>query len=280
MGFLKNKLAVTIIVLSVTFLSLINYSAKKNKVSFVENGVGTTINPVQGFFYNFNTKIKGFTGFITNFSEVKKENEELKKRNLELEDKEKDYDVLKSENERLREMLNFKNQNSQYNYIGCDIIGKSGGTFLEELIINKGRKDGVEKQMVVLTKDGLVGQVASVGDNWAIIQTLSSENIAVTGIVQRSRESVGVVKGYKDSRNKKLAKLYYLPLDSDIKVGDSILTSGSTLYPKGIKIGNVVDVEEDKGKVMKNALIQPFVDFSKLEEVFIVIPKNKLDIKY
>lgn len=280
MGFLKNKLAVTIIVLSVTFLSLINYSAKRDKVSFVENGVGVALNPVQGFIYNVNTKVKGFTEFITSFSEVRKENEELKNRNLALESKEKDYDVLKAENERLREMLNFKNQNSQYDYIGCDIIGKSGGTFLEELTINKGRKDGIEKQMVVMTKDGLVGQIASVGDNWAIVQTLSNENIAVTGIVQSTRESVGVIKGYKDSRNKKIAKLYYLPLDSDIKIGDSILTSGGKLYPKGIRIGYVIDVEEDKGKVMKNALIQPFVDFSKLEEVFIVIPKNKLDIKY
>ncbi|WP_315116938.1 rod shape-determining protein MreC [uncultured Clostridium sp.] len=279
MGFLKNKLAVVIIVLSVTFLVLIGYSSKRQKVSFVENGVGVAINPVQGFFYKANMKVKNFTEFVTSFSDVKKENEELRQRNIELESKEKDYDVLKAENERLKGMLNFKEQNSEYDYIGCDIIGRSGGNFLEEFTINKGKKDGIEKQMAVMTKDGLVGQIGSVGDNWAIVQTLSNENIAVTSIVQTTRESVGVTKGYKDGRNKKLAKLYYLPLESEIKTGDSILTSGTGLYPKGIRIGHVVDVEEDKGKVMKNAIIQPFVDFSKLEEVLVVVPKNKLNIR-
>ncbi|MEW9096650.1 MAG: rod shape-determining protein MreC [Clostridiaceae bacterium] len=279
MGFLKNKLAVAIIVLSVTFLVLIGYSAKREKVSFVENGVGVAINPIQGFFYKVNTKAKNFTEFVTSFSDVKKENEELKKRNTELESKEKDYDVLKAENERLRGMLKFKEQNSEYDYIGCDIVGRSGGTFLEEFTINKGKKDGIEKQMAVITEDGLVGQIGSVGDNWAIVQTLSNENIAVTSIVQSTRESVGVTKGYKEGRNKKLAKIYYLPLESEIKIGDSILTSGTGLYPKGIRIGEVVDVEEDKGKVMKNAIIQPFVDFSKLEEVLVVVPKNKLNIR-
>lgn len=288
MNFLKNKLAVTIIVLSVTFLTLIGYSYKRDKVSVVENGVGVTINSVQGIFYNMNSKVKGFVGFFSSFSQVKKDNEELKKENNELQSKAADYDVLKAENERLRQMFNFKNQNSQYNYIGCDIIGKSGGTFLDEFVINKGRNDGIEKQMVVITNDGLVGQITSVGSNWSVVQTLSNENMAVSGIVQSTRESVGIIKGYKDSNNRQLAKLYYLPEDSKIKKGDSILTSGigtetgtgvGGLYPKGIKIGYVVDVEEDKGKVMKNAVVQPYVDFNKLEEVFVVVPKNKLDMK-
>lgn len=288
MNFFKNKLAVTIIVLSVTFLTLIGYSYKRDKASFVENGVGVTINSAQGVFYNINSKVKGFTEFLFSFSRVKKENEELKQRNSDLEIKASEYEVVKAENDRLREMLNFKNQTTQYNYIGCDIIGKSGGTFLEEFTINKGRNDGIEKQMVVMTSQGLVGQVTSVGSNWAIVQTLSNENMAVSGIIQSTREGVGIIKGYKDSNNRQLAKLYYLPMDSKIKKGDAILTSGigsekdsgvGGLYPKGIRIGYVIDVEEDKGKVMKNAIVQPYVDFNKLEEVFVVIPKNKLDIK-
>ncbi|WP_027624988.1 rod shape-determining protein MreC [Clostridium lundense] len=286
MNFLKNKLAVTIVVLSVTFLALIGYSYKRDKVSFVENGVGVTVNSVQGIFYNMNSSIKGFMEFFWNFSNVKKENEELKQKNIDLEIKASEYDVVKAENDRLREMLNFKNQTTQYNYVGCDIKGKSGGAFLDEFVINKGRKDGIEKQMPVVTNEGLVGQITSVADNYSIVQTLSNENMAVSGIIQSTRESVGIVKGYKDSNNSKLAKLYYLPLDSKIKKGDVILTSGigsetsssiAGLYPKGIRIGYVIDIEEDKGRVMKNAVVQPYVDFNKLEEVFVIVPKNKLD---
>ena len=90
-----------------------------------------------------------------------------------------------------------------------------------------------------------------------------------------------MVKGYSDSNNQFLAKLYYLPQDSTIKKGDVILTSGiNNSYPRGIRIGTVISVEDDKGKVMKNALIKPYVNFDKLQELLIVVPQDKTDIKY
>lgn len=281
MKFIKNKLAVTIVVLSVTFLILISRSIKGEKISFVENGIGVTLNPVQGTLYKFNSKLKDSVSFIFGFSRVKTENKDLRKKNNELESKALDYDSLKDENERLREMLNFKNQRLEYNYVGCDIIGKSGSGLLDQFVINKGNKDGIEKQMIAITAQGLVGQVTNVGSNWSIVQTLANENLAVSGTIESTNDNSGIVKGYKDSDNRLLAKLYYLPLDSNIKKGDIILTSGlGGLYPKGIRIGSVTDVEEDKGKVMKNAIIKPYIDFNKLEELFIVVPKNKIDVKY
>ncbi|MDW8799866.1 rod shape-determining protein MreC [Clostridium sp. A1-XYC3] len=281
MKFLKNKLAVTIVVLSVTFLILISRSIKRDSISYMGNGIGITFNSLQGGLYKFNTKVKDSVSFIFSFSRVKEENEQLKKKNSQLESKALDYDSLKNENERLREMLNFKDQRSEYNYIGCDIIGKSGSGLLDQFVINKGSKDGIEKQMIAITSQGLVGQVTSVGSNWAIVQTLANENLAVSGTIESTNDNSGIVKGYKDSDNRLLAKLYYLPLDSNVKKGDVILTSGlGGLYPKGIRIGSVINVEEDKGKVMKNAVIKPYVDFNKLEELFIVMPKNKIEVKY
>lgn len=280
----KNKLAVTIVLLSVTFLVLISKSIKSDKISFAGNGIGVTFNAVQGNIYKLNNKVKDSILFVLNFSNVKKENEELKKKNSELESKTLDYASLKSENEKLREMLNFKNQRLEYDYVGCDIIGKGGNGLLDQFIINKGSKDGIDKQMLAITEEGLVGQVTSVGSNWSIIQTLSNANIAVSGYIERTKDN-GIVQGYKNSDSKLIAKLSYLPLEADVKKGDVVSTSDIAipypgLYPKGIRIGSVIDIEEDKGKVMKNAIIQPYVDFNKIEEVFIVLPKNKIDIKY
>ena len=134
----KNKLAVVIIILSVTFLSLIAYSASRQKMSFVENGVGVTINSVQGIFYSGFNKIKSSFKFITNISDVKTQNEELLKTNMELQNKVLEYDNLKQESERLRTMLNFSKAREEYNYVGADIIGISGNNFLDGFIINKG----------------------------------------------------------------------------------------------------------------------------------------------
>lgn len=281
MKFFRNKLAVTIIVLSVTFLGIIFYSVKRDNKSIIESGAGNVLNPVQKVLYSVNNSVKNFLDFAFNFREVKEENKKLTDRNNELETKAMDYDNLKNENDRLRELLNFKNQRADYEYTPCNIIGKSGGSLLEGYTIDKGKKDGLEVGMVVVTAKGLVGQVTSVDSNYAIVQTLLNENIAVSVLIESTRETTGIVKGYKGSNNKLLAKVYYLPIDSQIKEGDVILTSGQgDMYPKDIKIGQVLSVEEDKGKIMKNAIIEPYVDFNKLEELLVVIPKDKKNIKY
>jgi len=278
MKFFKNKLAVTVTVLSVSFLVLIGYSVKKENASFLQSGVGTLINPIQGFVYNINENIKEYTGFLFSFSKVKQENEELRKKNDDFEKMALEYDALKSQNDSLREMLNFKNQHLDYNYIGCDIIGKSGGSFLDLFIINRGSNDGIQKRMIVITSKGVIGQVTYVASNWAEVQSLANENIAIGAM---TTENEGIVKGFKDSNNNLLAKLYNLPSESTVKKGDVVVTSGSGgVYPKGIRIGYVLEVEEDKVKLMKNALIQPYINYNKIEEVFVVVPKDKREIKY
>ncbi|MGH4051039.1 MAG: rod shape-determining protein MreC [Clostridium sp.] len=281
MKFIKNKLAVVIIILSVAFLSLIGYSANREKMSFVENGVGVTINSVQGVLYNGFYKITNSLKFITNISDVKIENEKLKKENSEYKSKALDYDTSIKENVRLRKIVNFSEQRDEYNYVGANIKGISGTSFLDGFIINKGENKGIKKGMIAMTGDGLVGQVTSVGDNSAIVYCLSNENIAVAALVKSSRDNNGIVKGYKDENNKLLAQIENLSLDSDIKKGDVILTSGlGGNYPADIQIGKVLSVHEDKSKVMKSAIIEPYVNFSKIEEVFIVVPKDTSEVKY
>jgi rod shape-determining protein MreC len=280
MKFLKNKLTVTIVLLSVTFLILISQSVKRSNISFAENGVGVTLNSVQSVFYSVNSNIRNSFSFIFNISNIKAENIKLIKRNSELESKALDYDGLKSENDRLRSALNFTSQQTEYNYVGGDIIGKSGGSFLDQFVLNKGSKDGIAKGMIAITDQGLVGQISSVGTNWSVIQSLANENLAVSGMVLSTGENSGIVKGYI-SDSKFLARLDYLPIDSKVKKNDVIMTSGlGGVYPKGIRIGYVTSVQEDQGRVVKVAVIQPYVDLNKIQEVIVVIPKNKLEIKY
>ncbi|KEI12561.1 rod shape-determining protein MreC [Clostridium novyi B str. ATCC 27606] len=280
MRLFKNKLAVTVIVLSVSFLILIGYTVGKEKMSTAENGVGVVLNSVQGVVYKLNSKIKKSAKFIFHFKDIKEENKKLREENAILKDKALKYDSLAKENERFKKMINFKDQRSEYDYIGCEIIGKSGENWLDGFVINRGSDDGIQKKMVVVTGEGLVGQVTSVANKWSIVQSIINENIQVAGMLNSTRENDGVVKGYKDYSNKLLAKLYFLPLDSKVKKGDIVLTSAlGSLYPKDIKIGTVIDVEEDKGKLVKNALIEPSVDFNRLEELFVIVSKNK-DGKY
>lgn len=277
----KNKLLILIVVLSIGFLILIARSAQEENMSALENGVGVPVNSIQGVVYKACNKVRGSFDFLVNFKEIKKENEELKKMKSEMESNAIENKLLKKENEKLRAMLNFKESRSEYSYEGCDIINVSGNSFLDGFVINKGTTDGIKKRMVAITAEGLVGQVTSVGVNWAIVQSLANENIKVAGYVERTSENNGMVSGYRDDNNNLLAKIEIPTLQSTLKVGDIILTSGiGEIYPKGIKIGEVIEVNEDIGKVSKVGIIKPYVDINKLEEVLIVIPKEIRDIKY
>lgn len=277
----KNKLAATVIVLSVAFLGIIIYTINNEQKDFVSNGVANAINPLQKVVYTINNKIKGGLDFLLNFSEVKEENEALTKENIELKNKLLEYDKFKEENERLREVLNFKNSKNNYDYIGCEIIGYNGENLSDGYIIDKGENDGIKKDMVVISDKGLVGQVTSTGSNWAIVESLLNENIAVSVMVDSTRETTGILKGYVSRTKSGLTKLTNLPLDSEVKEGDVILTSGlGQIYPKEIRIGEVVSVESDEIKVMKTAIVKPYVDFNKLEELFVIIPKETREVKY
>ncbi|MBD7914760.1 rod shape-determining protein MreC [Clostridium sp. Sa3CUN1] len=277
----KNKLAATVIVLSVAFLGIIIYTINNEQKSAISSGVGSAINPLQKVVYSINNKIKGSLDFFLNFSKIKEENKELTKENIELKNKLLEYDKFKEENERLREVLNFKNSKNNYSYIGCEIIGYSGESFSDGYIIDKGENDGLKKDMIVISDKGLVGQVTSTGTNWAIVESLLNENIAVSVMVDSTRETTGILKGYVTRTNSGLTKLTNLPLDSEIKEGDVILTSGlGQIYPKEIRVGEVISVETDEIKVMKTAIVKPYVDFDKLEELFVVIPNETREIKY
>ena len=274
----KNKLAVTIVVLSVAFLGIIIFSLKSNS-SVISSGVGSVISPLQKIIYNANDKLKGSFDFFINFSKVKQENEELAAKNAELENKLIEYNRMKEENTTLREMFDYSQANQNYNYLGCNIVGYSGGNISNGYIIDKGTNDGVKKDMIVITPAGLVGKVTKSESNYSIVQTILNENIAVASMVEITRETTGILQGITDSKNKNLTMLSNIPIDSEIKEGDVILTSGlGGMYPQEIRIGEVVSVEVDSVGIMKKAIVKPYVDFNKLEGLFVVVPKEEINI--
>ncbi|OPJ63752.1 rod shape-determining protein MreC [Clostridium oryzae] len=275
MKFLKNKLTVIIILLSVIFLALIGLSAMRDQRSGAEDIVGVVTNYGQKAVYSVNNKLSSFLSFVFNFSQVKSENEQLKKKNAELEYKALMYDELKKQNDRFSKELDFQNRNGYFNFVTCNVINRGGDSLIDEFTIDKGRNDGVIPGRVVVTYEGLVGQVTSAGKDSAIVETLGSKNIAVAAKIQNSNET-GYVEGFTNSHNQIQAKMYNLAMSSSVKENDVVTTENvGDIYPKGIRIGYVVKVEKDEGKVMKNAILQPYVDLNKLQEVSIIIPKDK-----
>ena len=280
MKLLKNKLTVTVIVLSVAFLGLITATATRNAKG-IESIAGDTLNPIQKVAYNMNRGLKDFVDIILNFSAVRAENKALAKENQELKNKFTEDADLEAENERLKSLLDLKDRNANYDYIATNIIAYAGDGVIDGYVVDKGQNDGIEKNMVVISSEGLVGQVSSVGNNWSIVQTIINENINVSVMDEKTRKNTGILQGYTNNSNEYLLKVSNLPMDSEVQEGDQIITSGlGMLYPKEIRVGEVISVEEDKVKVMKTAIVKPSVDFNKLEELCIIAPKDKTEVKY
>ena len=192
---LQNKLLTIVVVLSLVFVVFIGVTAsRKDRVSIFEGIVGNVITPVQKYLYIGGQKISNMFGFISNISVMSSENLELKSKVEELEKQLIDYQATKAENDRLREMLDFKNENKSYSYLGANVIGKGSGSWYDVFIIDKGSNQGVKKFYPVVTSKGLVGQVMETGPNWSKVMAIIDENSRVGGSVSRSGDQ-GMVQG-------------------------------------------------------------------------------------
>lgn len=168
--------------------------------------------------------------------------------------------------ERITKMVQFK---EYYNYemIPAQVIGREPDNWFHSIIVDMGSKDGVEIDMGVATYRGLVGKVIQVERNTSEVLLLTDQGCSIGAMVQRPRE-VGVIKGGIEST---FCSLEYIAHDADIRLNDTVVTSGmGSTIPKGIIIGRVIAINKEKHDLFQRILIKPEIDFNKLEEVFLV----------
>lgn len=177
-----------------------------------------------------------------------------------------DYQELKSENERLRELLGFK-ESQPHDYLAAEVIGKDPHPFYQTLLLDRGEKDGVRVGMPVVSTQGVVGRIIEVGEWSSQVHLITDSNARVDAVVQRSRTRA-IVAGSLEGTS---LHLRFLPRRQDIREGDILLTSGlGRNFPAGFMIGKVKEVSENANEVLGEAVIEASVDFNAVEEVFIV----------
>ena len=172
---------------------------------------------------------------------------------------------VSSENKRLNDLLGFK-ENSDYKGTIAKVVARDSTDWRSAIIINKGKKDGIEERMPAATAKGLIGSVAEVGPSTSKVMLITDPNSRVGVVHEISRES-GVLVGFSQG----MCKVIYLSLDSDIKKGERVLTAGfSAFFPKGLVVGRVSDVGVEKAKLYKYAIVDPVENMGKIEEVICI----------
>lgn len=174
-----------------------------------------------------------------------------------------------AEVKRLRALLAYKQtEDSQYVLEAARVIARSPNNWYKTLTIDKGTSSGIAINMPVINPDGLVGKVASVSNNSAQISLITDREMAVGAILEETRETKGIVEGLGD--NGKL-RIINIPYYSPVKDDERIISSGlSEIYPPGIPIGRISDIQKDANGLVLSASVQPSVNFDQLEEVLVI----------
>ncbi|KUH56940.1 rod shape-determining protein MreC [Megasphaera sp. DJF_B143] len=196
--------------------------------------------------------------------------ESLEKENAELKERSVDYDEILAENKRYRELLDFKAAHRQFNVRAGSVISRDYGTWSNTIVIDIGSEDGIEENMAVVTPAGVVGFISDVYPHSSRVQLLTDPRTSIGAIVQRPESRVSsVVRGNGNVPTE--PQFVNIAKDADILEGDTLVTSGfGSIYPKGLYIGTIVSIHQDDNDFVKYAVIRPGVDFSKLEEVFVI----------
>lgn len=266
--FEKNKkLFITLLTGICIILALL--TVNRTNPSFIEKSFGFILSPVQDFTTSVTSWFESKFKTLSNFKNLEEENEILK---MELELKNQEIKRLKQleiENEKLLSLLETSSKYNEYSKITANIIGRDPGNWYQNFTIDKGEKDGLKKNMVVLAVGGLVGKIEEVGPNYAKVSSIINGTYSVSAKTLRTDDE-GFVRG--DLSNKGICKMEYIDKEAEIKEGDEIVTSHlSEIYPAGITIGYVKEVYLDNStKLSKTAIIEPTVDFKHLENVLVI----------
>lgn len=258
--------ALIIVAFSFNLILKSSFSQKASRIVFF------IISPVQEFVsstLNFSENIwKHYFDLVS----VAKQNDILK-RNLDNALSQNNMcKEIEISNQRLREYVGLKRK-SPFKLIAAEVIAKDPSPWYQTIIINKGESDGVVEDCPVIISEGIVGHVLTASSDYAKVLLIIDQNSSVDGLIQRTRAR-GIVEGIGNNQ----CKFNYVLHQLDIQIGDTIISSGlDGIYPKGLPIGRVTKIYKKNSGLFKNIEIETFVDFSKIEEVMVIL--NPMDKK-
>ncbi len=211
-----------------------------------------------------------YYSYMFRYEALEAENEALKKQVAELQDTARKADATERENTRLRNTMKLLESHDTYEEVDAYIIGWSSTDWSNTLTINRGTSAGIAENMVAITDNGeVVGLVSQVGPNFAVVKTVLDSTLEISATIATSGYN-GMVSGGYIEGNDKYLQMDYLPSSAIIRNKDQVVTSGSTLYPRGLILGSVVDAGFKETGVAKYAVLKPAAEISSLEQIFIV----------
>ena len=242
--------------------------------------VGTILAPFEMASSFVGQQIQSISANLWEIATVHEQNKMLKNEVEQLRQQNTTAAEYAAENERLRELLSYKQGAHQFDLLAARVIGRDTALWTSMIVIDRGAKDGVRENMPVVTGKGLVGHVTEVDPVSSKVQLILDARSSVGTLVQRAESRVtGILTGTMD--NPYMPQMINIPRNADVEDGDAVVTSGfGGIYPKGIAVGRVASQHSDDSGLLKVAVIETAVDFQRLEDVAIITASREAPSRF
>ncbi len=238
--------------------------------TWLHRAVQSVLTPIRGGTNAIARQIERYYDYMFTYDSLEAENEYLKSRISAMEEEMRTADALERENERLKELLNLQEEHVDYEIDAAYIVAWDSSNWKSTFTINKGSSAGLDRGMIAITEHGqVVGTITEIGANWAEVTTILDTSMEISASIASSGYT-GVVQGSYNSNDASRLRMSYLPSDAVLRNNDQVVTTGSTVYPKDLILGYIVNAGFDETGVSKYASLEPAADFGSLEQIFIV----------
>lgn len=272
----KNQIVLVILIVLSILVATFQFRQNEGQIlTVIHENLLLVFAPIQKGVVTLIRPLTDIARSVQELGTLRQENEALRAEVAGLRMENARLQEMEAENQELRRLLGAPAR-QKLETVLATVIGRSSTSWHAIIVIDKGLDHGIEVNMPVIADQGLVGKVTTVSRNAAEVQLIIDPQSSVGGR-DLSTRARGIVEGSMTD----ILKFNYVPKDSQVKKGDRIVTSGyGGIYPSGILIGKVSQVEERRYDFYQQIEIVPFVDFDALEKVLIVTnPPPKVDFQ-
>ncbi len=272
----KNRIKWLVGILLAAFILLLVIAGKtgvtNRRLTGVERGLRDFLAPLQSGATAVYEALRVIPEYFAGIQALQEENAALEKQ---LDDLQAQYDALvevEAENQRLTNLLGvYEDYKEEWEPVTVPVTGRNASTWYQTITIRGGENRGFTPDLPVINGDGLVGRILNVSKYSSEVLLLLDNNAAAACLVQNTR-TPGVIQASDNETG--MLELIHVPYDSPIEPYQTIVTSGlGGVYPKGLRIGFITEIDEEPGGLMLSAQVEPFVDFDRLEEVMVLLPR-------
>ena len=267
----KYGIKLLVLVLVVSLLTGVAAAAGEGQASAVEDTAGAVRSPFQKVAQALVSRVEGFYGWLFNYEMLLQENENLRAQIADLEQQVRENQQATEENIKLRELLNLSQKHTDFVFESAKVVSWNASNWASTFTISKGVESGLEIGDAVVTEYGvLVGTVAELGSNWAIVDTVVDIGTSI-GVLVGPEETSAMLLGDYTLMSSQYMKISFMAEAGQVITGDIVVTSGAGgAYPQGLILGTVTSVHTEAAGQIEYAVVEPFTDLNALTQIFVI----------